>query len=70
VGYCGDCSIWNGTYCSTIPVDGSRISLEAFPPVKSKRPFSVPALTSEELPPMRPRSQLSSMKRRTEDWSR
>src|ERR1700739_4245647 len=55
---------------TTFPVNGSRISLPARAwSSKSNKPFNVPAIASVEPFPIRPRFQLSSMKRVTEDWS-
>src|SRR6266568_5034553 len=55
---------------TTIPVAGSRMTLPALgPPLKSNMLFNVPAIASVEPFPIRPRSQLSSMTRKIEDWS-
>src|SRR5262249_30029348 len=51
------------------PVVGSRISLSSGPLVKSSRFKSEPACASNEWSPILPVCQLSSMKRRIDDWS-
>ena len=56
-----------GYWETIVPVDGSRMSFPAFgPSSKSNIPFNVPAIASAEPLPIRPRFQLSSMKRRTD----
>ena len=51
------------------PVSGSRKSFPASGRSKSNRPRSEPATSSNERSPIRPSSQLSSTKRRIDDWS-
>jgi hypothetical protein len=54
----------------SVPLEMFRISLGArWLSSKSNMPLSLPDFTSVESPPMRPRLQLSSMKRRMEAWS-
>jgi hypothetical protein len=51
------------------PVMGSRMSVSVRAgPAKLNRLFNVPAVASNDWLPMRPRFQLSSMKRRIELW--
>src|SRR5262249_47824235 len=50
----------------TSPEDGSRTSVSSRRSSKSNNGSSEPAIASKEPPPIRPRSQLSSMKRRME----
>ena len=72
---CLDETDWYGTFPHTARLlrhnySGSRIEnkLPAFgPPLKSNMLFNVPVIASVEPFPIRPRSQLSSMKRRIED---
>jgi hypothetical protein len=56
---------------TTSPVSGSRKTFGARPFLeeKSNIEFSVPASASIDWSPMRPSFQLSSTKRRIEDWS-
>src|SRR5262249_45142876 len=54
---------------TTSPEDGSRMRMSLRSSSKSNNRSREPAIASKEPPPIRPRSQLSSMKRRIALWS-
>src|SRR5665213_516795 len=61
---------WSSRLPSTgTPVLGLRTSMRLRWSSKSNMPFNVPAIASVDPLPIRPRSQLSSIKRVIEDWS-